>query len=100
MADFCFSCTADVFLSEEERKEILALPITGGDLFGLCEPGEVAAAVCEECGFIWVNELGVCVSACSAKHGTVPCWNLREIGKTVTAANIHMLGDVPTIRKA
>lgn len=47
MADFCFDCVQD-----------LGVPAGKNDLAGLCDPDEVAMALCEGCGVHWFNSRG------------------------------------------
>lgn len=46
MADFCKDCSIETFGVDTK------------DLAGLCKPGYMASALCEGCGFIWVDENG------------------------------------------
>ena len=49
MADFCFSCTFELFGEEYADKN---------DFVGLCKEDEVATVLCEGCGLIEVNHDG------------------------------------------
>lgn len=63
MADFCKQCSIDIFCEDF------------GDLKGLVTEEEVkegffAAVICEGCGFIIVDHLGVCKDKNCEKHGS------------------------------
>ena len=51
MADFCKECSTQMFGEDM------------GDLAGLCEPEYKVVVICEGCGFITVDHLGVRVDA-------------------------------------
>lgn len=50
MADFCRHCSIKMFGSDY------------GDMKNLCSEDEIAAVLCEECGSIFVNHLGECIT--------------------------------------
>lgn len=57
MADFCSACSIELFDIDCE------------DLRGLCQPNEVVPMLCEGCGPILVNHVGVCQTInCLRQH--------------------------------
>lgn len=46
MADFCKQCSIELFGKDMH------------DFAGICKKGEMAAVLCEGCGYIWVDSNG------------------------------------------
>ena len=65
MADYCYQCT----------EKLIGISGDKNDLKGLSTPADTAKGIapvvlCEGCGPIQVNHLGVCISKdCFEKHG-------------------------------
>jgi hypothetical protein len=65
MADFCKQCSIEIF--GKDYKELAGL----GDGTPLLE-GQGWSALCEDCGFIVVNDEGECITPiCSKQHGKI-----------------------------
>lgn len=62
MADFCWQCC----------DKVLGIPSEKNDLRGLCKEGEVASAICEGCGFVFVDHLGKCQGGDGCMEGHAP----------------------------
>jgi hypothetical protein len=82
MADFCHQCSLDLF------------GFDSGDLanLGTLEPGTGFSVICEDCGFILVDELGNCIK-CDLKpdkpgHGPAR-FNPGETGLSVFRKNLE-----------
>lgn len=56
MADFCSQCAIEIF-GEDNRQ-----------LAGIANKGFVVAVLCEECGIIYVDHEGRCMTNCNKKH--------------------------------
>lgn len=55
MAEFCEQCAQE-------------LGFECGDFFDMCERGMKIAVLCEDCGPIYVDHNGFCVSDCGKNH--------------------------------
>lgn len=58
MSDFCRGCSEEHF-----GKDF-------GELAGLCAPGECASTLCEGCGYILVDHLGVKIAEAGPRPAT------------------------------
>jgi hypothetical protein len=73
MADFCLQCSLDMF--DKDFKDLATLGEDGDKL----PRGFGYAAICEGCGFILVDNFGVCLGGCEAKHEIPPKWMTNYI---------------------